>query len=469
MDLHKPISPARLTESQKAVLKKGNIQSLADLLLAPLQDVTRKCRISVSEVRAIVESLCDSEPTVFLPRRLDNIDRGEERCTTGDTYLDEALGGGIRTGMIWEVFGESAAGKTQFALQLSLFIQNPPELGGLSGSACYLTTSSKLPTGRLLEMLQSNELLSPSNCSLEHVHTISTPTAPMLQHVLNDVLPAFVEQRASISSGKPVKLLVIDALAELFRSTDKTTTSTLVERAKHIAEISTLLHSLANVHHIAVLVLNEVADVFDRGQSSNETSDLIYSQQSRWFNTCDSVPGENKKEASLGLVWANQVNARIMLSRTGRRRYFDDGEIQSKRQKIEGQSTATSIVQNDSQVTSIRRLSIIFSSVSVPRSLDYVVTKKGISVLPVEVEFQGNGVLVFTQEPMIDHKTSGIILHSTPAALTESLMQDEVNNAIENPPPLQQDVDWDKFWDEDETFQNVDWDELERGLTQIPQ
>lgn len=74
--------------------------------MAPLQDVTRKCRISVSEVRAIVESLCDSEPTVFLPRRLDNIDRGEERCTTGDTYLDEALGGGIRTGMIWEVFGE---------------------------------------------------------------------------------------------------------------------------------------------------------------------------------------------------------------------------------------------------------------------------------------------------------------------------------------------------------------------------
>lgn len=362
----------------------------------------------------------------------------------------------------------SAAGKTQFALQLSLFIQNPPELGGLSGSACYLTTSSKLPTGRLLEMLQSNELLSPSNCSLEHVHTISTPTAPMLQHVLNNVLPSFVEQRASIPSGKPVKLLVIDALAELFRSTDKTTTSTLVERAKHIAEISTLLHSLANVYYIAVLVLNEVADVFDRGQSSNETSDLIYSQQSRWFNTCDSLPGQNKKEASLGLVWANQVNARIMLSRTGRRRYFDDGEIQSKRQKIEGQSTATSVVQSDSQLTLIRRLSVIFSSVSVPRSLDYVVTKKGISVLPVEGELPGNSVLVFTQEPTTDHNTSGVI-HSTPAALTESPVQDEVNNVIENPPPFQQDDDWDKFWDEDETFQNVDWDELERGLTQIPQ
>ena len=88
------------------IVKLGNIQSLADLLLAPLQDVARKCRISVSEVRGIIESLCDSEPTVFLPRRLDDIDCGEGRCTTGDTHLDEALGGGIRTGMIWEVFGE---------------------------------------------------------------------------------------------------------------------------------------------------------------------------------------------------------------------------------------------------------------------------------------------------------------------------------------------------------------------------
>ena len=104
-----------------------------------------------------------------------------------------------------------------------------------------------------------------------------------------------------------------------------------------------------------------------------------------------------------------------------------------------------------------------------PRSLDYVVTKKGISVLPVEGELPGNSVLVFTQEPTTDHKTSEVLLHSTPAALTESSMQDEVNSVTEKPPPSQQGDDWDKFWDEDETFQNVDWDELERGLTQIPQ
>jgi len=31
---------------------------------------------------------------------------GSERITTGDTTLDEMLGGGIRVGMIWEFVGE---------------------------------------------------------------------------------------------------------------------------------------------------------------------------------------------------------------------------------------------------------------------------------------------------------------------------------------------------------------------------
>ena len=41
------------------------------------------------------------------PRALKDIQHeGDERFTTGDERLDEALGGGIRTGMIWEVVGE---------------------------------------------------------------------------------------------------------------------------------------------------------------------------------------------------------------------------------------------------------------------------------------------------------------------------------------------------------------------------
>ena len=41
------------------------------------------------------------------PRALKDVQHeGDERFTTGDERLDEALGGGVRTGMIWEVVGE---------------------------------------------------------------------------------------------------------------------------------------------------------------------------------------------------------------------------------------------------------------------------------------------------------------------------------------------------------------------------
>lgn len=34
------------------------------------------------------------------------VHEGDEKFTTGDAYLDDALGGGIRTRMIWEIVGE---------------------------------------------------------------------------------------------------------------------------------------------------------------------------------------------------------------------------------------------------------------------------------------------------------------------------------------------------------------------------
>jgi DNA repair protein RAD57 len=64
-----------------------------------------KCRISPLGIQAILDIVCreNSRPT----RLLEDIkDQGDQKFTTGDVELDNALGGGIRTGMIWEVAGE---------------------------------------------------------------------------------------------------------------------------------------------------------------------------------------------------------------------------------------------------------------------------------------------------------------------------------------------------------------------------
>ena len=80
---------------------------------------------------------------------------------------------------------------------------------------------------------------------------------------------------------------------------------------------------------------------FDKSESGL----LVYSEQARWFNRAHTVYGENQKEAALGFVWSNQINARVMLSRTRRRRYIEDTEEEKgqKRRKTEGETDGNQI------------------------------------------------------------------------------------------------------------------------------
>ncbi|CAE1244586.1 XRCC3 [Acanthosepion pharaonis] len=55
------------------------------------------------------------------------------KLSMGCHLLDKALKGGIISRGITEIAGESASGKTQFCLQLSLTVQLPEENGGLAG------------------------------------------------------------------------------------------------------------------------------------------------------------------------------------------------------------------------------------------------------------------------------------------------------------------------------------------------
>jgi DNA repair protein RAD57 len=455
-------------------------------LVAPTE-IAKECKITLTEAQNIINLVC--KPYVCQPRSLADIQHEhDEVFTTGDTTLDAALGGGIRTGMLWEVVGQrcesqchfcvttliynrsSAAGKTQWGLQLSLTVQLPKIMGGLSGSACYLTTSATLPTNRLAELSRVHPLLSPSLCGLSDVQTLSTTNIPLLLHVLSVLFPKLIADHSK-PPAKPIKLLVIDALAELFHSSDKTTTQTLVQRSRNIYEISSLLHSLASRYRIAILVLNEVSDAFDRGYNADASSDLIYNDQSRWFGRADSVPGENRKEASLGLVWANQVNVRIMLSRTGRRRYLDEVRFAgNKLQKVDSDTAAGSHVEAmEENATLIRRMSVIFSSVAPPLSLDYIVTVEGISVLSdVSVPHEIQQTMPSAPQPPAATSiamTSVLADISDPEALSQVSPLDVGCAEDEGAGEVLQVDEWDAYWEqnEEDAYNAVDLDSLLPG------
>lgn len=342
----------------------------------------------------------------------------------------------------------SAAGKTQFALQLSLYVQAPASKGGLSGAACYLTTSSILPTARLLQIAEANDLLSVG-CSLENVQTISVPTVTVLERVLTDTLPTFIQQRI-VDNHKPIKLLIIDALGELFHCDKKTTTSTLVQRSQDVARISVRLHDLASKYRLAVLVLNEVIDVFNRStnRDSEPQGDMLYDQQSRWFNTAEFF-GDGSKEAVLGLTWANQVNTRIMLSRTGRRKYLTADDIPKRRHLSVTDHPPQTKDETQTEPSLIRRLSVLFSNVTSPISLDYVVTECGVSVV------QENSV-VQTTYPHCSRQ---------PTAEDTNVPNDNSKSDSKSSTVLVDGDEFDQLWDQEE-YRNLDWDALELSLSQ---
>ena len=358
----------------------------------------------------------------------------------------------------------SAAGKTQLALQTSLYTQLPGIQGGLGGSVCYLTTKTKLQTHRLLQIKQARNL---QDASLEDVHTLSAPTVHVLLNVLENQVPAFIETIARTPSRKPVKLLIIDALAELFHLVEKVSTASLVERSQKLTQASTLLHRIADRYQIGVIVLNEVLDAFDNYAvdfDKSESGLLVYSEQARWFNRAHTVYGENQKEAALGLVWSNQINARVMLSRTRRRRYIGDTEEKKgqKRRKTEGEADGKSDSRDPSserEPSLIRRLTVIFNSAGPLASCDYVVTSAGVRGMPNEErppQTHGHECL----QPELNSQPSEALPGQCPAQ-----PQTPVTLSSQTVIPSSQEGEYDdQLWAEEEFYNSVDWDNLELTL-----
>lgn len=406
-----------LTASQVALCKadftQGKIILFSELILTPPSDISRRSKRPLSDIEDIIENACkEYSSTACVFTRLE--DATAHKFTTGDAHLDNILGGGIRTGMVWEIAGEryahvlchpyidseyccSASGKTQFALQLSLLVQLRPLLGGLSGSACYITTYSKLATKRLSQLTEEHPLLSPSVCSLSDVHTAFAPTAELLVRILKQDIPALQEKITQDDSRKPIRLVIVDSLSSIFQANEKSPASALFERSKVLTELSHIMHTFAARNDIAFLVINGVTDVFTENAMPlyEPGGEVIYRNQARWFNSAHSMPGENTKEASLGLVWANQVNVRIMLSKTQRRRHLEVStqvtlgkrrrmdDVPSPLNPSDSDATGSMSVHTD-QPTLLRRLTVIYNSVASPDSVDFVITKEGISVIPAE-------------------------------------------------------------------------------------
>ena len=188
-----------------------------------------------------------------------------------------------------------------------------------------------------------------------------------------------------------------------------------------------------------------MTDVWERRPDADMgfPGELIYADHARLFGRAEGDGAFSKKSAALGLVWANQVNARIMLARTERRHHYYDyrydrhnrthshlhhhhgappaaaatalpseAHDRRKRQRLDGDDE--DVVQ-----VFVRRLTVVFSSVCAPASVDFIVTSRGVEMLVEDLENAPAPVPVPALAPptTLTNVTTG--LHAVAASASE--------------------------------------------------
>lgn len=261
----------QVTVSDLLTLEVADIGKRTQL---PLLDLKRLCNavlgalhsdLGVSNKQKTDPQHHGSQPDDRLQQHLEqslgHLRRSRSTISTLDETLDAALGGGIPTGYVTEITGESGAGKTQFLLSLLLAVQLPPPQG-LSRPALYITTEAPLSTRRLSQMLNNNPLFKTGETrpSLDNIVSTATPDLESQDHILTYQVPVEVERRN-------VGLIVLDSVAanyraEFERGGSGQLSSNMGARGAELVRLGMLLRDLARKYNLAVVVANQVADRF---------------------------------------------------------------------------------------------------------------------------------------------------------------------------------------------------------------
>ncbi|ERN07307.1 hypothetical protein AMTRI_Chr12g274520 [Amborella trichopoda] len=225
-----------------------------------------------------------------------------QKCTLGCPILDSFFNGGIPCGSITELVSESSCGKTQLSLQLLLCSLLPRSHGGLNSTSLYIFSEPPFPFRRLktLSATFKHPNPSPSFDPCDHILVHGVQTSEELLEFLDRV-----ETLISQPLIRPVKLVVLDSVAALFRSEFDNHLADLSRRSSLFFKIASKLKALASKFEVAIVVTNQVVDSVGL-EGLNEVQVGNYS--------CLFSSGR-KVCPALGLSWANCVNSRVFLSR----------------------------------------------------------------------------------------------------------------------------------------------------------
>jgi DNA repair protein RadA len=171
------------------------------------------------------------------------------KISTGSNDLDELIGGGIEAKAITETYGRFASGKSQIGFQLTVNAQLPKGKGGLGGCVLFVDTEGTFRPERI-ESIAKAAGIDPAK-ALENIMVVRALTTE--QQILT------IERADKLIDDKNIVLVVVDSLMALFRS-EFIGRGTLNERQQKLNQHIHKLQMLADKHHLAVYITNQVMD-----------------------------------------------------------------------------------------------------------------------------------------------------------------------------------------------------------------
>ncbi|KAH8204040.1 hypothetical protein TruAng_001851 [Truncatella angustata] len=252
----------RVTTSDLLTLDVTDLGKRTNL---PLLDLKRLCNAVLEALHAdLGVSDKPSATQSALRQNGAELSRKWSCISTLDDTLDRALGGGIPTGYITEITGESGVGKSQFLLTLLLSAQLPPP-HGLGRPALYISTEAALSTKRLSQILNFHpsfkDMDTADKPSLDRVISTVTPDLESQEHILQFQVPVEIARRN-------IGLVVMDSVTANYRAEYERGGShssggyNMGARSNELVRMGQLLHELARKHNLAVVVSNQVSDRF---------------------------------------------------------------------------------------------------------------------------------------------------------------------------------------------------------------
>ncbi|KAJ1826335.1 DNA repair protein rhp57 [Coemansia sp. RSA 2599] len=234
----------------------------------------------------------------------------DEFITTGDERIDGCFGGGIRQQSITEIVGESASGKTQLCLQLAV----SSLLESSDNRVVYISTEGAFPTGRLASMLAARCSETAVQRAMERVQVAEFDDMETMFHAMEYKLPALM------GSGV-VRLVVVDSIAAHLRFGADEATGQMgfyKRRSAQLVSLGAKLKLWATEYRCAIVCTNQVKDVVDDGDARPPLGGSLLPSASSVEGSVEGDGGfsalaVSRKAPALGSVWANIIDARIMM------------------------------------------------------------------------------------------------------------------------------------------------------------